>query len=547
MASRGTIRCGILAFVLAVPSLSLAQPVAVRSDARPPAASAQQSDRHDVLLLLDSGPIHLRLNVGMGGVSLAEARQKYVAQVMAALDADHDGRLTRQEAGRSPILRTKERKGAAEFLEKLKAQSTLTPRDVMQKIDAIGGVGVAYRDFPTASQNDVEVFKLLDTDASGMLDSQEMATASDLILAKDDDGDQCVAFQEFFPPAPPPDPLQVAAVAAEIPIPVVATVSTLMRDAATAETHARVLRKYNKKLDRGLAASELGWTSDRLAKLDADRNELLDAVELKGVPAATPDVEMAIDLRPVGSLGGTIDIAGGLGKRLDDASRPDYAKMSLGGVVITFSHRNLDPFASSIDSAMRQFNLLDADANGYLSEDETAERIRFVRDLFGLMDTDDDKKVFADEMKEYVRARAEPAASTCRVNIYDTGNGFFMALDSNADGRVSVREVRKAAASLAQLDRDGQPGVGQEEPVRHFHIEFVRGSYNLFGPSEQLLAQTPAFQQRTPTGPIWFQRMDRNNDGDLTWNEFLGPRYVYHQLDGDHDDLLDPNEAGKAR
>ena len=213
----------------------------------------------------------------------------------------------------------------------------------MQKIDAIGGVGVAYRDFPTASENDVEVFKLFDTDGNGMLDSKEMAAASDLILAKDDDGDQCVAFQEFFPPAPPPDPLQVAAVATVIPIPTVATVSTLMRDANAAETHARVIRKYNKKLDRGLAATELGWTSERLAKLDADRNELLDANELKGVVVATPDVEMAIDLRPVGSLGGTIDITGGLGRRLDDASRPDYAKMSLGGAVITFSHRNLDP------------------------------------------------------------------------------------------------------------------------------------------------------------------------------------------------------------
>jgi Ca2+-binding EF-hand superfamily protein len=374
-----------------------------------------------------------------------------------------------------------------------------------------------------------------------------MAAASDLILAKDEDGDQCVAFQEFFPPAPPPDPLQVAALPAETTIPDVATVSTMMREVMKADTLPRVLRKYNKRIDKGLAATELGWTNDRLAKLDTDRNELLDATELKGIVAATPDVEMAIDLRPVGSLGGTIDVTGGYGKRLDDAGRPDYAKMSLGGAVITFSHRNLDPVASSIDSAMRQFNLLDVDANGYLSEDETAERIRFVRDLFELMDADGDKKVFADEMKEYVRARAEPAASTCRVNVYDTGNGFFMALDSNADGRVSVREVRKAAASLAQLDRDGQLGVRRDEPVRHFHIEFVRGSYALFGPSEQLSAQTPAFQQRTPTGPIWFQRMDRNNDGDLTWNEFLGPRNIYHLLDADHDDLLDPNEAAKAQ
>jgi Ca2+-binding EF-hand superfamily protein len=545
MASQQAIRGAVVALATALPSLSLAQPVAVRAEPRPAAAQAPTFDRENVVLMLDNGPVHLRLNLAIGGISLTESRQNYVAQLMAALDTDRDGKLSRDEAARSPILRTKERKGP--FFENLRAQSTLTTRDVAQKIDAIGGVSVAYRDFPAASANDVEVFKLLDTDGNGLLDSREMTAAADLILAKDEDGDQCVSFQEFFPPAPPPDPLQVAALPVPTTIPEVATVSTLMRDAEKAETQARILRKYNRRLARGLAAADLGWTSERLAKLDTDRNQLLDATELKGIVAATPDVEMAIDLRPVGSLGGTIDVTGGYGKRLDDGSRPDYVKMSLAGAVITFSHRNLDPIASSIDSALRQFNLLDVDANGYLDRDEVAERIRFVRDLFDLMDADGDDKVFADEMKDYVRARAEPAASTCRVNVYDTGNGFFMALDSNADGRVSVREVRKAAASLAQLDRDGQPGIRQEEPVRHFHIEFVRGSYALFGPSEQLLAQTPAFQQRTPTGPIWFQRMDRNNDGDLTWNEFLGPRNVFHLLDADHDGLLDPNEAAKAQ
>jgi hypothetical protein len=41
--------------------------------------------------------------------------------------------------------------------------------------------------------------------------------------------------------------------------------------------------------------------------------------------------------------------------------------------------------------------------------------------------------------------------------------------------------------------------------------------------------------------------MDRNNDGDLTWNEFLGPREVFHKLDADGDGLLDPVEAAKAK
>jgi hypothetical protein len=54
-------------------------------------------------------------------------------------------------------------------------------------------------------------------------------------------------------------------------------------------------------------------------------------------------------------------------------------------------------------------------------------------------------------------------------------------------------------------------------------------------------------QPRAPVGPIWFQRMDRNLDGDLTWKEFLGPRHVFEELDADHDGLIDPKEAEKAR
>ena len=40
--------------------------------------------------------------------------------------------------------------------------------------------------------------------------------------------------------------------------------------------------------------------------------------------------------------------------------------------------------------------------------------------------------------------------------------------------------------------------------------------------------------------------MDRNNDGDLIWNEFLGHVELFHELDADHDELLDPQEAAKA-
>ena len=532
---------------------ALAQPrvtVSTTSQPRPAPAPGAGSDHRDVLVMLDGGPLHLRLHVALGGISLAELRRQYVASLMERIDADKDGKVTRAEAQKSPLLKVKERPGAAKFLEGLKGQTNLTPRDVHQKIDVLGGELVVYREPPDSSKNDIEVFKLLDADKSGMLEAPEIDAAADLILSKDTDSDQCVSFDEFFPPPPPPDPMAVAAGLAEpAPLPEVTTVATNIFDLrnSAANVPRKMIRKYDRDRSVSLSAGELGWSEERIATLDANGDSRLDAAELATLGQATPDVEMVVDLRGKDSGGGLIEVAATSGQRLDDNSRLDYAKIHFGAAVVSFSHRNLDPLVSAIDDAMQQFNLLDADANGYLDRDEVAARVRFQRELFDLMDADADDKVFVDEMKTYVQARAEPAASTCRGNVYDTGNGFFMALDANADGRVSEREKRKAAQSLVQLDRDGKAGIGEKEPTRHFHIEFARGSYRLFGASEQLVSLTPAFQQRTPTGPIWFQRMDRNNDGDLIFDEFLGPLGIFDELDIDHDELLDPQEASKAK
>lgn len=522
----------------------------VKADASPAHATRslkpdQGADRKDVLLLLDDGPLHFRLRLSLDGVSLAAARRQYIDRLIKSLDANRDGKLSRDEASHSPLLRVKQRQGASQFLKSLGGQALLARRDVERTVDRFGGEAVAYRQDLSSSQNDQEVFKLLDADASGLLDQDEMDASTDLVLSKDEDGDECVSFQEFFPPPPLPDPRQVL-VGMAAPTTPLATVADIVRDAGEPLLGRRLLAKYDRNRDRLLEARELNWTQERIAALDSDGDRRLDADELKRISEAEPDVDLSADLRSAEAGGGAIDVKDAGGQRLDDAGRADYAKIAFAGAVVTFSHRNLDPIASAIENAMRQFNQLDADANGYLSREETADRVRFERGLFDLMDADGDDKVFADEMKDYVRARGEPAATTCRVNVYDTGHGFFMALDANADGRVSVRELRQAPKALAQLDRDRRSGIGQKEPVRHFHMEFVRGSYQLFGPSEQLAAQTPAFQQRRPIGPIWFQRMDRNNDGDLTWNEFLGPREVFHNLDGDADGLVDPQEAEKV-
>src|SRR5262249_27452812 len=263
----------------------------------------------------------------------------------------------------------------------------------------------------------------------------------------------------------------------------------------------------------------------------------LNEKELKGIAQTPVDLELAVDLNGAPDGQPAIAILSNAGNRVDDGKRPDLVRLAFARAVLTLSFRKVDSLKAAIESAMRTFNQLDVDGNGYLDRTETRMVVRFEAEkLFDALDADGDGKIFGEEMEKYVTVRGEPAASTAKVNLYDTGRGFFEALDINGDGRISMREMNAASRSLQNPARRNSDKLSPEDPARNFHIEFMRGSFSLFKQQADLAAApATSFEQREPIGPTWFQRMDRNNDGDLTWNEFLGPREVFHRIDKDGD------------
>ncbi|HZT82701.1 MAG TPA: hypothetical protein VFA26_20900 [Gemmataceae bacterium] len=70
-----------------------------------------------------------------------------------------------------------------------------------------------------------------------------------------------------------------------------------------------------------------------------------------------------------------------------------------------------------------------------------------------------------------------------------------------------------------------------------------------FGPGG-FVAQ-PGFGPRQPApvttvGPLWFRKMDRNGDDDLSPAEWLGRPEDFQRIDLDGDGLISPEEAEKA-
>lgn len=509
------------------------------------ADSPPTAEIRDVILMLDNGPLHVRLHVSVGKKAPAEARRATVERLLKSLDTNGDGKLSYEEAQRSPLFREKQRPMAKDFVKSL----MVSPKDIEKRIEQLGGETVVYRQNTDTSDTDDQVFKNLDTNGDGVISELEMADAADGLLAKDADDDECVTLEEFEPPRDPNAP-QPTGQPDEQPKPSIASIAEIIRDTHQTILPQKLIQKYDTNRNSKLSPEELSWPKEKIAACDTDGDGQLNLKELGGLKKLPIDIEMAIDvIRAPGEP--MLRVLGSAGQRSDDNSAADLASVTLPNAVVTFSTREVDPFETSMTIALRTFNELDTDNNGYLDKDETMMRERFGRGLFDQIDADGDGKLFGEEMKEFIRARGEPVATTCQVIVFDDGAGFFSALDTNGDRRLSMREMNHADTTLAKLDRDGKAGLSNKEPPRRYRIEFVRGVFNPFAnpdrtPNPRMPQQPVAILKPRPVGPIWFQRWDRNNDGDITWREFLGPRDAFDQLDADHDGLIDPKEASAA-
>lgn len=519
---------------------------AIVAAAAPWRAAASEQEGYKLLFLGPVRPLVLRLHITINGRTLAVVWQEYFDRALHSLDVDGNGRLSGEE------LRGVARLAAGGRGEPDPAQ--LAQLDRLAAADRRGlsrAVALEWLQTAAAPLAVVHVsqrgaapalFALLDRDGNGALSPDELAQAVESARRRDFNDNQLLTAAELQP-APPVagEPLADAPNAEQ-------RVLLFCTPAEAAAAISILLNRYDRNRD-GLvryaphSESEL-LLSAAQAQLDLDADGALSPAELAGLASLEPELELWI---PFGR------VTAADRNRPQPAGEPTWVlrrrsnfnyDLSLDDAQLSLERRNRDPAAD--DSNHPRVSDFDRDHNGYLSPPEVAAN-PLLAASFNAIDTNRDGMVNADELNRYFRMQAQAASCRVLLEVRDQGQDLFTLLDQDRDGRLTYRELRAAAATAAAADKNADGLLSALEIPLRVSMVISRGTPALAEAAAQpRAARLRGSRPAAASGPVWFNKMDRNEDGELSPREFLGPQDAFQRLDANRDGIIDAKEAAAA-